>query len=135
MKLRLTGGELRAAAEGLTELGALALPAGVAFRIVRLTRELRGPLEDLETTEMRVVERYMERDAEGTPIPGTDAEGNPQPGTVRLVDAEAFGREMQDLLDTRVEMDLAPVAFAELEAADVRIAPRTLLALGPLLRE
>lgn len=135
MKLRLTGAQLRAAAEGIDEIGAKELPAGVAFRIARLARGLRDAVEDVGATELKILERYMERDAAGKPVPGSDDEGNPKPGTVRISDAEQFEREMQALLGAETELDVQPLALAELEAADVRVAPRTLLALGELLRE
>lgn len=135
MKLRLTGAQLRTAAEGLEEIGAKELPAGLAFRIVRLARGLRDAVEDVGATELKLLERYMERDTEGQPVPGTDEEGNPKPGTVRIRDPRNFEREMRALLDAETELDLQPLALAELEAADVRVSPRTLLALGELLRE
>ncbi len=76
----------------------------------------------------------MERDEQGSPLPGSDAEGNPRPGTVRITDAQGFAWEMEALLGTEVELDVSPVERGALEEADVRLSPRTLLALGELLR-
>jgi hypothetical protein len=130
----MTNGELRAAAEGARALAAEPLPVALALKLAALVRQLQGPVQDLDAVQMRIVEAYTERDAEGNPVPVVDSDGAIQPGAVRLTDPEGFAREMRELLEAEVELPARPLQRAELEEAGIRVSAETLLRLGELLQ-
>jgi len=131
---RMKNAELLAASAALEDLAEKELPVRVAFQLARLARAQAGPLEDLQSVQQKLVDRFTQRHADGRPVEGKDRDGNPQPGTVAVSDPAEFGREMETLLLTEMDLELPIHAWEDLANREIRIAPRTFHALGPVLQ-
>lgn len=132
-QIEMTNAQVLDAVAALKELVDTPLPVAGSLKVVRMARALEAAAGDVATVRQKLVDRYVERDAAGAPLPALDAEGNEIAGHVRVSDAAAFAREAEELMQARLQVAAEPLATAELGAA-LSVSPRVLLMLGPLLR-
>lgn len=99
----------------------------VAIGVRRWVRALEPHLEEFEEVRQAIIERYAEKDEDGEMV----IDG----GSVTLSDPEAFAKEMQELIETEVELDCKPLSTDVLEGVlednpHLPISARTLLVLS-----
>jgi hypothetical protein len=130
--IQMSNLELLQALPALQELADTPLPAVASVRIVRIARAVDAAARDVQAVQRQTVDRYTRRDASGAPASVLDENGDVLPDQVGLTDPEAFQREMSALLEAPTRLEVDPLRVGEL-GLEARIAPRTLLQLGPLL--
>lgn len=129
--MKITNRELHAAIEPLTMLGAISFPTATSLQIVQLTRAVNGPISDMETVRVQLVERLGEKNGEGVKeivFPG-DAQGRDPSKNWGEFSAEfevLLGQEI-DLAFERVELPTT------LNGESFDIAPTVLVALEPFI--
>ena len=105
----------------LNNLLDLNINAKLAFRLMRIIKEVSSLVDDKVKLEKKIFERYLEKDEFGNAIPVLDESGNPVQGMVKISDMESFNREMQDLMTIENEIDYDPVNFDDLNLEIVKI--------------
>ena len=133
MRLTLTRPELVAMLRGTEEILQERLPVALALRLRQVARALLPHAKDAEELEREIVLRYAVKDAAGNPMPVLDGEGAPQPGMVQVTDAAAAHRELRELAECTVQVEVEPISAAELEAAGLRVSGAAIVGLGELL--
>lgn len=132
--LTVTYGDLVAAAPALRELAASrTLAPSLTLRVYRLARVTDPALEDFGHARQQILDAYIERDADGEPVPVTE-NGQAQDDRVKLTDPDAFRKAMMELQAERIELPAEPLATSLFMAnGKLEVSAATLLQLGPLL--
>lgn len=107
--------------QALNLLIELDIKASAAFRLTRIIKEVSSIVDDKLKMEKRILEKWMEKDENGNPIPPKDADGNPVEGAVNITNVEAFSSEMQSLMDIENEISYEKINFDELNLQTAKV--------------
>jgi hypothetical protein len=105
----------------LNKLVEMDINAKLAFRLMRIIKEISSLVEDKLKLEKKIFERWVEKDADGNPVQATDESGNIIPGAVKIKDMEAFNQEMYDLMTIENEVGYDQVDFDDLNLETAKI--------------
>lgn len=132
--LTVTYGDLVAAAPALRELAASrTLAPSLTLRVYRLARVTDPALEDFGQARQKILDSYIERDADGNPAPVVE-NGQAAEDRVKLTDPVAFRNAMAELQAERIELAAEPLATSLFMAnGKLEVSAVTMLQLGPLL--
>ncbi len=117
----------------LDEISRERLPVRVALPIAQIRRRLKTEAESIEQVRESLVESHAMRDPAGAMVPAVDKQGEPLPGSVRVADADAFNRDLNELLSHQHDVTAPLIDPADLDALSLK--PETLEALLFLFRE
>ena len=99
----------------------LNLPAKVAFHLMRVVKEISSLVDDKIKLEKKILEKYMERDSGGNPVPAIDKNGNPIENAVKIKNLEQFNKEIEDLNSVETEIPFDKINFEDLNLDTVKI--------------
>ena len=105
----------------LNKLVEMDINAKLAFRLMRIIKEISSLVEDKLKLEKKIFERWVEKDADGNAVQATDESGNIIPGAVKIKDMEAFNQEMYDLMTIENEVGYEQVDFDDLNLETAKI--------------
>lgn len=101
------------------------LTASVAFRLMKIVRDMTPIIEDKSKLESKIFERWVERDQEGNLIRPIDEEGNHIPDSFKVKDIQGFNKEMYDFMEVEHELSYEKIEFESLGLD--KIKPKDLL--------
>lgn len=134
MAVEITNGELISVAYALKDLlGRADIPGRLSAKVARLARLVQPEIMGLNEIEDGVKARHAKKDENGRPIEAQDEHGNPLPGQYVLETPDEYWKEMQELMDSKLELLFTP--FVDSDFDSVRLMPQTLVQLGPLVQE
>ena len=107
--------------DSLNILLELNLPAGVAFQLMRIVKEISSLVDDKILLEKKVVERYTEKDSDGNPVFAKDNNGNVIPNSLKIKDVNKFNEEIDDLNSVENNIPYEKVNFEDLKLDTVRV--------------
>ena len=107
--------------EALNVLLDLNLPAKIAFQLMRIVKEVSSLVDDKIKLEKKILDRYMERDENGNPIPATDDQGNIIPNAAKISNISKFNDELEDLNSIESELPFEKINFEDLQLQTVRV--------------
>lgn len=105
----------------LNKLVEMDINAKLAFRLMRIIKEISSLVEDKLKLEKKIFDRWVEKDADGNAVQATDESGNIIPGAVKIKDMEAFNQEMYDLMTIENEVGYEQVDFDDLKLETAKI--------------
>jgi hypothetical protein len=105
----------------LNELVDMDINAKLAFRLMRIIKEVSSLVEDKLKLEKKIFDKYLEKDEEGNPIQAQDENGNLIPGAVRISNVESFNKEMFDLMSIENTIEYEKVNFDDLNLDTAKI--------------
>ncbi len=105
----------------LNTLIELDINASVAFKLTRIIKEVSSIVEDKLKMEKRILEKWMEKDTEGNPVPAKDQNGQIVEGAVNITNVDAFGQEMQSLMDVENEIPYDKINFDDLNLQTAKV--------------
>jgi hypothetical protein len=105
----------------LNSLIELDINAKLAFRLMRIIKEVSSLVDDKIKLEKKIFDKYVEKDEEGNPVMAKDEAGNIINGAVKIKNMEAFNQEMMDLQSIENKIDYEPVNFDELNLNTAKI--------------
>lgn len=95
--------------------------AKLAFKLMKIMKEISSLVDDKLKLEKKILEKYMERDEEGNSVLATDELGNPIPGAVKVKDSDAFNKAMYDLMLVENEVGYEKIDFEELNLETIKV--------------
>lgn len=130
----VTFGDLRkpAFAAGLNRIVRLrALPHVTSYNLAKIYAILRDEEKTVGRLYDELLAEYLERDADGKPLPALDHDGTPLPGTLKLRPgvAEELDAKLAEFHRTPIEIHRRQI---QLEHVVVELTPEEILALEPL---
>jgi hypothetical protein len=105
----------------LNKLVEMDINAKLAFRLMRIIKEISSLVEDKLKLEKKIFDKWVDKDSEGNPIQAKDDEGNLIPNAVKIKDMDAFNQEMYDLMSIENEVGYEQVDFDDLKLETARI--------------
>lgn len=107
--------------QALNNLIELDINASVAFRLMRIIKELSSIVDDKLKMEKKILEKWVQRDENGNPIPAKDENGNSVEGAVSISNIDEFTNEMSQLMDVENEIPYEKINFEDLNLQTARV--------------
>jgi hypothetical protein len=80
--------------------------AKLAFKLMKIIKEISSLVEDKLKLEKRILEKNLERDDSGNPITALDDNGNVIQGGFKIKNSEDFNKEMGELMSLKIKLNL-----------------------------
>jgi hypothetical protein len=90
------------------------LPSSVAFRLMKIVRDLTPIIDDKSKLETKILEKWLDRDEDGNPIKPLDNNGNPIPDSFKVKDVSLFNKEMYEFMEIEHELIYEKIDFESL---------------------
>ena len=107
--------------ESLDKLTDLDINATIAFKLTRIIKEISSIVEDKVKMERRILDKYSEKDEEGSVINPKDEKGNTIQGAVNITDMDNFSSEMKDLMEVESEIGYERINFEDLNLKTAKV--------------
>ena len=107
--------------ESLNLLVELNVPSRIAFQLMRIIKEISSLVEDKLKIEKKILDKYIEKDQNGNPMPAVDDQGNVIPNAAKITDIEKFNEEMEDLNSIETELPFDKINFEDLGLNTIRV--------------
>lgn len=95
--------------------------AKIAFRLMRIIKEISSLVEDKLKLEKRVFDKHMEKNADGSPVLVEDEDGQIIPGAVRVKNVDDFNKEMFELMSIENTLPFEKINFDDLNLEKAKI--------------
>ena len=105
--------ELVNSTAALQKLSNMSLKAKLAWQVARLLKAADAEIQVFNETRMNLLKKYGEKDENDKLI--TDEKGNCK---IVTGETEAFSNELNELLNTKIEINSNPLKFSEIENID-----------------
>ena len=103
----------------LNKLVDVDINATVAFKLMRIIKEITSIVDDKNKMEKRLTNKHAEKDEEGNVIIVKDNGGNA--GDVNIKDMEAFSADMANLMGIENEIGYEKINFEDLNLKTARV--------------
>jgi len=103
----------------LNKLVDVDINASVAFKLMRIIKEITSIVDDKNKMEKRLTNKHAEKDEEGNVIIVKDNGGNT--GDVNIKDMEAFSADMANLMGIENEIGYEKINFEDLNLKTARV--------------
>jgi hypothetical protein len=103
----------------LNKLVDVDINASVAFKLIRIIKEITSIVDDRNKMEQRVINKHAEKDEEGNVIIVKDDGGNA--GGVNIKDMDAFSADMANLMGIENEIGYEKINFEDLNLQTARV--------------
>lgn len=117
--------------EAINKLTTVELESSLAFRLLKIIREVNSAIEDKQKMETRIFEKWAKKDESGNPILIKNDKGEPIPGAYDINNPDEFSKEIEHLQQMPIEIHLEKINFTELGIE--KISVKDLLAIEFLL--
>lgn len=95
--------------------------ASAAFKLARIIKELSSIIDDKFKMEQKILDKWIEKDEAGDPVPAKDKDGNILPDSVNLKDPQSFTNEMNALMETENEIPFERINFDDLNLKTAKV--------------
>lgn len=103
----------------LNKLTDVDINASVAFKLMRIIKEISSIVEDKNKMEQMIINKHSEKDEDGKVIQTKDENGNPV--GVNIKNIEAFSADMEDLMSIENEIGYDKINFEDLNLQTARV--------------
>ena len=105
----------------LNKLVDVDINANVAFKLMRIIKEISSIIEDKTKMEQMNINKHAEKDENGKVIQAMDNNDNPIPGGINIKDMDAFSAEMSNLMEVENEIGYEKINFEDLNLKTARV--------------
>lgn len=105
----------------LNNLIEMNIKAGVAFKLMRIIKEISSLVEDKLKMEQKILEKHIERDNLGNPSLVYDENNKIVEGAVKIKDVQLFQNEMESLLSSETVLNFEQIQFEDLGLDTIKI--------------
>ena len=103
----------------LNKLVDVDINATVAFKLMRIIKEITSIVDDKNKMEQRLINKHAEKDEEGNVLIVKDDKGNA--GGVNIKDMDAFSADMSNLMEIENEIGYEKISFEDLNLKTARV--------------
>jgi len=126
--IEITLSELMDSASVMQQLAKKPMKTKAAFQTARMMREIEKEYSLFQESRKGLIDKYAEKDENGEPK--TDENGN---YTVPKNRIEDFNKELKEMLDQTLSLNVEPISIEDLGEAD--FTPAEMMLLTPFNRE
>lgn len=132
--MKFTLNEVRGMQAGLDEILAKELPVKTGYWLARFLDKVGVEYKAMETTRMKLVEKYAKKDKDGKPVMKKDKDGKQlQEYDLTKINMEKFQAEFAELGKVEFDVKFEPIKLDQL--GDIKLKPIVLIQLGKLIVE
>jgi hypothetical protein len=95
--------------------------ASVAFKLMRIIKEISSIVDDKNKMEQMLINKHAEKDENGQVIQAKDENGQVIPGGVSIKDMDSFSSEMSNLMEIENEIGYEKINFEDLNLQTARV--------------
>ena len=88
---------------------------------MRIIKELSSIVDDKLKMEKKILEKWVQRDETGNPVPAKDDNGNFVDGAVSIMNVDEFTNEMSQLMDVENEIPYERINFEDLNLQTAKV--------------
>jgi len=103
----------------LNKLVDVDINASVAFKLMRIIKEISSIVEDKNKMEQMIINKHSEKDEEGNVVQTKDDQGNPV--GINIKNIESFSADMEDLMSIENEIGYDKINFEDLNLQTARV--------------
>jgi hypothetical protein len=103
----------------LNKLVDVDINASVAFKLMRIIKEISSIVEDKNKMEKMIINKYSEKDESGNVVQAKDDQGNPI--GINIKNIEDFSSEMEDFMSIENEIGYDRINFEDLNLQTARV--------------
>ena len=103
----------------LNKLVDVDINASVAFKLMRIIKEISSIVEDKNKMEQIIINKHSEKDEEGNTVQAKDEQGNPV--GINIKNIESFSADMEDLMSIENEIGYDKINFEDLNLKTARV--------------
>jgi hypothetical protein len=107
--------------QAINNLSEIDINASVAFKLVKIIKELSSIIDDKSKMEKKIFDKWVEKDENGNPVPGMDKDGNILPDSFNLKDPQSYIQEMNMLMETENEIPFEKINFEDLNLKTAKV--------------
>jgi hypothetical protein len=107
--------------DALNKLIDVDINANVAFKLMRIIKEISSIIEDKNKMEQIIINKYAEKDENGNTIQTKDENGNIIEGGVKINDMDSFSKEMSNLMEIENEIEYDRINFEDLNLKTAKV--------------
>jgi len=126
--IEITLSELMDSASVMQQLAKKPMKTKAAFQTARMMREIEKEYSLFQESRKGLIDKYAEKDENGEPK--ADENGN---YTVPKNRIEDFNKELKEMLDQTLSLNVEPISIEDLGEAD--FTPAEMMLLTPFVRE
>jgi len=126
--IEITLSELMDSASVMQELAKKPMKTKAAFQTARLMREIEKEYSLFQESRKGLIDKYADKDENGAPK--ADENGN---YTVPKESIEEFNKELKEMLDQTLSLNVEPISIEDLGDAD--FTPADMMLLAPFMKE
>jgi hypothetical protein len=105
--------------ESLNKLVDVDINASVAFKLMRIIKEISSIIEDKNKMEQMIINKHSEKDEDGKVVQAKDENGNPI--GINIKNIEGFSSEMEDFMNIENEIGYDRINFEDLNLKTARV--------------
>lgn len=105
----------------LNKLTDVDINANIAFKLMRIIKELSSIIEDKNKMEQIIINKHAEKDENGQVIQAKDENGNNIPGGINIKDMDAFSSEISDFMEQEIEIAYEKINFEDLNLKTAKV--------------
>lgn len=105
----------------LNKLVDVDINANVAFKLMRIIKEISSIIEDKTKMEQMIINKHAEKDENGKVIQAMDNNGNPIPGGINIKDMDVFSAEIANLMELENEIGYDKIKFEDLNLSTAKV--------------
>lgn len=103
----------------LNKLVDVDINASVAFKLMRIIKEISSIVEDKNKMEQMIINKHSEKDEEGKVVQAKDDQGNPI--GINIKNIESFSADMEDFMSVENEIGYDKINFEDLNLQTARV--------------
>jgi hypothetical protein len=103
----------------LNKLVDVDINASVAFKLMRIIKEISSIVDDKTKMEQMIINKHSEKDEDGKVVQAKDDQGNPI--GINIKNIESFSNEMEDFMSIENEIGYDRINFEDLNLQTARV--------------
>ena len=103
----------------LNKLVDVDINASVAFKLMRIIKEISSIVDDKNKMEQMIISKHSEKDEEGKVVQAKDDQGNPI--GINIKNIESFSADMEDFMSVENEIGYDKINFEDLNLQTARV--------------
>lgn len=107
--------------ESLNKLIDVDINANIAFKLMRIIKEISSIIKDKNKMEQMIINNHAEKDENGVVLQAKDEQGNSIPGGVNIKNMEAFSSDMASFMETENEIGYEKIKFEDLNLQTAKV--------------
>lgn len=113
--------------DALNRLSSHEINANMAFKLMKILKEVDSHLDDKRKLESRTFEKWAKRDENNNILKVKDEFGNEIPDSVDITDHESFSKEMSALMNVDITINSEKISFQNLGLDKISVKDLMLL--------